>query len=194
MIKLPRTASGGPCPSSPHRHGHSRLAEELLLQKELTEELPPACALACPLGKDHLQEIELTIRPDEGPYSGGAFLFCIRVPQGYPADPPTVRCLTKVFHPAIDPEGHTDLPYLKESWSQEGRLRTVFHALVQLFQLPDREDALNHAAGELLHRDRVAFNEQVRRSIAEGATVAGIHYPPALGERTIHLAPSCGED
>ncbi len=35
---------------------------------------------------------------------GGAFLFTFAVPNGYPHDPPKVKCVTKVYHPNIDLE------------------------------------------------------------------------------------------
>eukprot|EP00887_Chlorella_sp_A99_P004944 scaffold4.g4944.t1 len=190
MINLgQRQRSGGSNPSSPHAHlGHSRAAEELRLQKELTEtELPSGVQLSFPHGKDRLADFHLTITPEAGCYRRGTFLFRFQVPQGYPQDPPKVRCLTKVFHPSIDPEGHTDLPFLREGWSPEaGNLRIVIYALCQLFQLPDRVvDALNHDAGEMLHRDHAAFEAQVQQSVRDGATIGRVYYPPARGEETV---------
>ena len=59
---------------------------------------------------------EVVLRPDEGLYSGGAFLFSFAVPPSYPHDPPKVKCLTRVFHPNIDLEGNVCLNVLREDW------------------------------------------------------------------------------
>nr|XP_025883751.1 uncharacterized protein LOC104645363 [Solanum lycopersicum] len=45
---------------------------------------------------------EVTIRPDEGYYVGGTFVFSFSISSIYPPEAPKVKCKTKVYHPNID--------------------------------------------------------------------------------------------
>uniref|UniRef100_J3M317 UBC core domain-containing protein n=1 Tax=Oryza brachyantha TaxID=4533 RepID=J3M317_ORYBR len=49
---------------------------------------------------------EIIVRPDEGYYLGGTFVFTFQVSPSYPHEPPKVKCNTKVYHPNIDLEGN----------------------------------------------------------------------------------------
>ncbi|PWZ24646.1 hypothetical protein Zm00014a_024182, partial [Zea mays] len=64
-------------------------AGELRLHKDISElNLPKTTSISFPNGKDDLMNFEITIRPDEGYYMGGAFVFTFQVSPSYPHDPP----------------------------------------------------------------------------------------------------------
>ncbi|PSC69946.1 NEDD8-conjugating enzyme Ubc12 [Micractinium conductrix] len=173
-------------PRSPSRSPTTQ-AGSLRLQKDLSElDLPASnVELRFPHGADRLSRFEVALRPDEGCYAGGNFLFEFRVPDSYPSDPPQVRALTQVFHPAIDTEGHVDMSLLGADWRPDMSIKTVIYGLHRLFLLPDSDDSLNSAAGSLMHSDRPGFNRAVEESVAQGATIAGKFYPAAHGERNL---------
>jgi hypothetical protein len=79
-------------------------------------DLPKGVTTRFPGGADAIMAFEVVLRPDEGLYAGGAFLFSFAVPASYPHDPPKVKCLTRVFHPNIDLEGNVCLNVLREDW------------------------------------------------------------------------------
>lgn len=163
-----------------------RKAEEMRLQKDLSElDLPSNVRLSFPRGVEHMCEFEVALTPDEGCYAGGTFVFMFRVPESYPSDPPRVKCLTQVFHPAIDTEGHVDLSFLRDEWRPDMSIKTVIYGLHRLFLLPDTDDALNTAAGSLLHNNRSVFEQAVHDSVLSGATIHGKYYPAAVGERNV---------
>jgi hypothetical protein len=64
---------------------------------DLTElSLPSNISIKFPEGKEKPMHFEITIKPDEGCYRSGKFLFDFQISTGYPYDAPKVKCKTKV--------------------------------------------------------------------------------------------------
>uniref|UniRef100_A0A803MQT6 UBC core domain-containing protein n=1 Tax=Chenopodium quinoa TaxID=63459 RepID=A0A803MQT6_CHEQI len=130
--------------------------------------LPKSCTMSFPNGKDDLMNFEVTIRPDEGYYLGGTFVFTFQVPSVYPHEPPKVKCKTKVYHPNIDLEGNVCLNILREDWKPVLNVNTVIYGLYHLFTQPNYEDPLNHDAAAVLRDNPKMFESNVRRAMAGG--------------------------
>lgn len=58
--------------------------------------LPSNIHINFPEGKEKPMHFEITIKPDEGYYRSGKFLFDFQISTGYPYDAPKVKCKTKV--------------------------------------------------------------------------------------------------
>ncbi|KAF8405174.1 hypothetical protein HHK36_010074 [Tetracentron sinense] len=130
--------------------------------------LPKTCAILFPNGKDDLMNFEVTIRPDEGYYLGGIFVFSFKVPPIYPHEAPKVKCKTKVYHPNIDLEGNVCLNILREDWKPVLNINTIIFGLSHLFTQPNHEDPLNHDAAAVLGDNPKMFESNVRRAMAGG--------------------------
>ncbi|KAK3195545.1 hypothetical protein Dsin_026855 [Dipteronia sinensis] len=172
---------------------------ELRLHKDIGElNLPKTCNIAFPNGKDDLMNFEVTIRPDEGYYLGGNFVFTFSVSPIYPHEAPKVKCKTKVYHPNIDLEGNVCLNILREDWKPVLNINTIIYGLFHLFtvsifssllalatkclfcffyflltvctcvQQPNYEDPLNHEAAAVLRDNPKLFESNVRRAMAGG--------------------------
>ncbi|KAL9267873.1 putative NEDD8-conjugating enzyme Ubc12-like [Drosera capensis] len=149
--------------------GKKQTAGELRLHKDITElNLPKACQIQFPNGKDDLMNFEVTICPDEGYYRGGSFLFSFQVPGFYPHEPPKVKCKTKVYHPNIDLEGNVCLNILREDWKPVFNINTIVYGLYHLFTQPNHEDPLNKEAAMVLRENPKMFESNVRRAMAGG--------------------------
>ncbi|KAG7579631.1 Ubiquitin-conjugating enzyme E2 [Arabidopsis thaliana x Arabidopsis arenosa] len=73
-------------------------AGELRLHKDISElNLPKSCKISFPNGKNDLMNFEVTIKPDEGYYMNGKFVFTFQVSNVYPHEAPKVKCKTKVM-------------------------------------------------------------------------------------------------
>ncbi|CAI9110715.1 OLC1v1010784C1 [Oldenlandia corymbosa var. corymbosa] len=144
-------------------------AGELRVQKDMSElNLPKTCKITFPNGKDDLMHFEISIRPDEGYYLGGNFLFSFEVPPVYPHEPPKVKCKTKVYHPNIDLEGNVCLNVLREDWKPVLNINTIVYGLTHLFTEPNHEDPLNHDAAAVLRDNPKLFQSNVRKAMAGG--------------------------
>ncbi|CAK7339519.1 unnamed protein product [Dovyalis caffra] len=144
-------------------------AGELRLHKDISElNLPKSCTMTFPNGKDELMNFEVSIRPDEGYYLGGTFLFSFQVSAIYPHEAPKVKCKTKVYHPNIDLEGNVCLNILREDWKPVLNINTIIYGLYHLFTEPNYEDPLNHDAAAVLRDNPKMFESNVRRAMAGG--------------------------
>ncbi|KAG2578394.1 probable NEDD8-conjugating enzyme Ubc12-like [Panicum virgatum] len=153
---------------------------ELRLHKDIAElNLPKTTKISFPNGKDDLMNFEATIKPDEGYYVGGKFLFTFQVPPAYPHEPPKVKCKTKVYHPNIDLEGNVCLNILREDWKPVLNINTIVYGLNLLFSQPNDEDPLNHEAAAVLRDDPKKFEKNVHRAMA-GGYVGEIHFPRCM--------------
>ncbi|PAV78267.1 hypothetical protein WR25_17663 isoform D [Diploscapter pachys] len=72
------------------------------------------CRLTFPSTSER-HEMYLTITPQEGYYRGGTFKFHISVPPEYNIVPPTVKCLTRIWHPNIAEDGAICLSILRQN-------------------------------------------------------------------------------
>jgi len=128
-------------------------------------------------GKDDLMNFKLAITPRDGLYYGGTFTFDFKVPSTYPHDAPKVLCLTPVYHPNIDMEGHVCLNILREDWKPVLTISSVFLGLEYLFIEPNPDDPLNKEAAEKLASDKRGFSNAVTRSLrGETLRVGGKDY------------------
>lgn len=142
---------------------------ELRVQKDISElNLAKTTEIAFPKGKDNLLDFEITIRPDEGYYTGGTFVFSFQIPTVYPHEAPKVKCKTKVYHPNIDLEGNVCLNILREDWKPVLSVNSIVYGLQYLFLDPNPDDPLNHEAAEVLRDNPRQFESNVRKSMAGG--------------------------
>lgn len=118
---------------------------------------------------DDLRQFTLTVRPDEGYWKGGTFVFEIHVPTEYNIKPPTVECKTRIWHPNINEDGKICLSILREhsldgtGWLPTRTLKDVVLGLNALFtDLCDFDDPLNLAAAEEHSIDKRSFERKVR--------------------------------
>lgn len=149
--------------------GRKQSAGELRVQKDISElNLPSTMKIAFPEGKDNLLKFEITIRPDEGYYLGGTFVFSFDIQPSYPHEAPKVKCKTKVYHPNIDLEGNVCLNILREDWKPVLSINSIIYGLQFLFLDPNPDDPLNHEAAEVLRSNPRQFEYNVKRSMAGG--------------------------
>ncbi|NWY22530.1 UBC12 enzyme, partial [Aphelocoma coerulescens] len=136
-------------------------AAQLRIQKDINElNLPKTCEIDFS-DQDDLLHFRLLICPDEVGLSPP-------VGQGYPHDPPKVKCETMVYHPNIDLEGNVCLNILREDWKPVLTINSIIYGLQYLFLEPNPEDPLNKEAAEVLQSNRRLFEQNVQRSLRGG--------------------------
>jgi len=123
------------------------------LQQELKSlQKEPLEGFTVKLVNDNLFEWEVGIYgPPNTLYQGGYFKSSIKFPPDYPYSPPTVRFLTKMWHPNIyengdvcisilhppvdDPTNNSELP--SEKWNPAQNVRTIMMSIISLLNEPN---------------------------------------------------------
>ncbi len=123
--------------------------------------------------QEDLLNFKITIKPYEGIYKGGTFVFDFKTPPSYPHDAPKVLCETTVFHPNIDMEGHVCLNILREDWKPVLTIQSIIMGLQFLMLEPNADDPLNKEAAGMLNENRRKFENTVRETFRGRAMMVG---------------------
>lgn len=119
--------------------------------------------------------------PVDTPYDGGVFQLDIRCGTDYPLAPPSIKFVTRIFHPNVHfRTGDICLDILKKEWSPAWGLQAACRAVLALLSDPDAESPLNCDAGNMIRgNDLLAYN-----STAKFYTVENAHFiawpPPSV--------------
>jgi len=148
------------------------------VQKDMSElKLEKGVSIDFCNGEKELMKWKLIIKPDDGIYKGGTFVFDVKVPDTYPHDPPKILCETTIFHPNIDMEGHVCLNILREDWKPVLTMSSVIMGMQFLMLEPNPDDPLNKEAAAMLASDKDNFKRTVMHTFnGRAMTVAGQRY------------------
>ncbi|EPY50173.1 ubiquitin conjugating enzyme Ubc13 [Schizosaccharomyces cryophilus OY26] len=114
----------------------------------LTRDPPPGIE-ASPM-EDNLRYFQITIEgPHQSAYDGGKFHLELFLPEEYPMMPPSVRFLTKIYHPNVDKLGRICLSTLKKDWSPALQIRTVLLSIQALMGAPNPDDPLDNDVAKI---------------------------------------------
>lgn len=104
--------------------------------------------------------------PEDSPYRDGVFKLEITVPERYPFTPPSVRFLTKIYHPNIDENGRICLDLLKippkGAWKPTISLEGLLIAVRMLLQQPNPDDPLMVELGFEYKQCKSEFESKAR--------------------------------
>ena len=150
---------------------HKRLQKEL---KEMITEAPQNTSGGPVDEKDLFKWKATIIGPDNTPYAGGVFHLSLHFPSDYPFRPPTVKFLTKIYHPNVDKNGNICLDILKHgtqgnTWSPVLNTPKVLLSILALLNEPNPDSALEMEIAKELKFNRQQFNENARAYTLEHA-------------------------
>ncbi|KAH3767607.1 ubiquitin-conjugating enzyme E2 M [Pelomyxa schiedti] len=146
----------------------ARAMAEMRCQKDISEmDRCPGTTITFPDPTNFMHFI-VKVKPPEGLYAGGEFIFSVKVPATYPYDPPKVHCDTLIYHPNIDWEGHVCLNILRQDWMPVLSVGAVIFGLLHLFLEPNADDPLNKEAADSMVSRPAEFERNVKATLRGG--------------------------
>tara|TARA_Y100000813_G_C24074885_1_gene310550 strand:+ start:181 stop:624 length:444 start_codon:yes stop_codon:yes gene_type:complete len=115
---------------------------------------------------ENINEIDAIIEgPPDTPYEKGSFKLLIKPTEQYPLKPPTVKFVSKIFHPNVYRDGKICVDILQGEWTPTLRISTILISIRSLLMDPNPNSPANAEAATLFKKDKSKFNDMVRQTI-----------------------------
>ncbi|XP_027294915.1 ubiquitin/ISG15-conjugating enzyme E2 L6 isoform X1 [Cricetulus griseus] len=103
----------------------------------------------------------MLLLPDQPPYHLKAFHLQIDFPRDYPLRPPTLKFITKIYHPNVREDGQVCLPLISiENWKPSTKTCQVLEALNMLVGRPNPEEPVRLELADLLTQNPEMFKRK----------------------------------
>lgn len=128
---------------------------------------PPSGISASPIDGDILLWQAVIFGPEDTPWEGGTFKLLLTFTEEYPNKPPTVKFLSKMFHPNIYLDGKICLDILQNQWSPIYDIAAILTSIQSLLCDPNPASPANGEAARLYEENRTEYTRRVREVVME---------------------------
>ena len=139
----------------------------------------PIDGVSININEDNIKEWDLTIMgPPDTMYEGGFFRAKMTFPNNFPMHPPTLKFISKIYHPNIYPDGKVCISILhppgedkwgyekaEERWRPVHTINSILLSVISLFSSPNDESPANIDAGKDWRENRELFRKKVNECI-----------------------------
>ncbi|VVC37513.1 Ubiquitin-conjugating enzyme E2,Ubiquitin-conjugating enzyme/RWD-like,Ubiquitin-conjugating enzyme [Cinara cedri] len=106
--------------------------------------------------------------PPDTPFEDGIFKLTIEFTEEYPNKPPTVKFISKMFHPNIYAEnGDICLDILQNHWSPTYDIAAILTSIQSLLSDPNPNSPANSLAAQLYKENRKEYDNQVKKCVEQ---------------------------
>ena len=105
--------------------------------------------------------------PEDSIWEGGIFTLRMKFSDDYPSKPPSIKFLTKMFHPNIYSDGSICLDILKEKWSPVYDVLSVLMSIQSLLNDPNPNSPANGEAAQLFSQNYQEYCSRVKKIIEQ---------------------------
>eukprot|EP01120_Amphizonella_sp_Union-15-10_P007912 TRINITY_DN273_c0_g1_i1.p1 TRINITY_DN273_c0_g1~~TRINITY_DN273_c0_g1_i1.p1 ORF type:complete len:153 (+),score=33.84 TRINITY_DN273_c0_g1_i1:66-524(+) len=101
--------------------------------------------------------------PEKTPYEKGLFVIEMEMPPEYPFKPPTVKFLTKTYHPNIQQkDGQICAEILGKSWSPQIKINEVLLTVRTMLAEPNIDSPLEEDVANEFRSNRKKFDQTAK--------------------------------
>lgn len=145
------------------------------IEMERFKKNPPSGIYCDFVDDSKIDQLEASILgPSDSPYSEGVFNIKIQIPERYPFEPPSMRFVTKIYHPNIDTQGRICLNALKMppngAWKPSLNIAQLLVALQNLLLEPNPDDPLMEEIAEIFKHNSKFFKQTAKKWTIQYAT------------------------
>ncbi|KAH9728604.1 UBC core domain-containing protein [Citrus sinensis] len=103
-------------------------------------------------------------------FSFGTFKLTLQFTEDYPNKPPTVRFVSRMFHPNIYADGSICLDILQNQWSPIYDVAAILTSIQSLLCDPNPNSPANSEAARLFSENKREYNRRVREIVEQSWT------------------------
>ncbi|KAF3431422.1 hypothetical protein FNV43_RR26153 [Rhamnella rubrinervis] len=123
---------------------------------------PPAGISGAPQDNNIMLWNAVIFGPDDTPWDGGTFKLTLQFTEDYPNKPPTVRFVSRMFHPNIYADGSICLDILQNQWSPIYDVAAILTSIQSLLCDPNPNSPANSEAARMFSENKREYNRRVR--------------------------------
>ncbi|KAL2505065.1 Ubiquitin-conjugating enzyme E2 2 [Abeliophyllum distichum] len=131
---------------------------------------PPAGISGAPYDNNIMLWNAVIFGPDDTPWDGGTFKLTLQFTEDYPNKPPTVRFISRMFHPNIYADGSICLDILQNQWSPIYDVAAILTSIQSLLCDPNPNSPANSEAARLFSENKREYNRKVREIVEQSWT------------------------
>ncbi|KAJ6812892.1 uncharacterized protein M6B38_146150 [Iris pallida] len=123
---------------------------------------PPAGISGAPHDNNIMLWNAVIFGPDDTPWDGGTFKLTLQFSEDYPNKPPTVRFVSRMFHPNIYADGSICLDILQNQWSPIYDVAAILTSIQSLLCDPNPNSPANSKLHGCFSENKRDYNRKVR--------------------------------
>lgn len=100
----------------------------------------------------------------------GTFKLTLQFSEDYPNKPPTVRFVSRMFHPNIYADGSICLDILQNQWSPIYDVAAILTSIQSLLCDPNPNSPANSEAARMFSENKREYNRKVREVVEQSWT------------------------
>jgi ubiquitin-conjugating enzyme E2 A len=128
---------------------------------------PPEGVNGAPLDNDIMQWHAVIFGPDDTAWEDGTFKLTLEFTEEYPNKAPTVKFVTKMFHPNIYADGSICLDILQNQWSPIYDISAILTSIQSLLCDPNPSSPANSEAARLYGENRREYERKVKEIVEQ---------------------------
>lgn len=153
--------------------------------KRLQED-PPAGVSGAPSDNNIMSWNAVIFGPEGTPFEDGTFKLVIEFTEEYPNKPPTVRFVSKMFHPNVYADGSICLDILQNRWSPTYDVSSILTSIQSLLDEPNPNSPANSQVAQLVKKT----SENTRRGYLPLWSRVGVTANPSTATTVLCHLPS----
>ncbi|CAO2622678.1 Ubiquitin-conjugating enzyme E2 A, partial [Lemmus lemmus] len=159
----PGNAAPGICPSSdPSKEMSTPARRRLMRDFKRLQEDPPAGVSGAPSENNIMVWNAVIFGFLFPPFlTTGTFKLTIEFTEEYPNKPPTVRFVSKMFHPNVYADGSICLDILQNRWSPTYDVSSILTSIQSLLDEPNPNSPANSQAAQLYQENKREYEKRV---------------------------------
>ncbi|KAI6206763.1 UBC core domain-containing protein [Aphelenchoides besseyi] len=127
--------------------------------KKLQED-PPAGISGAPTEDNIMVWEAIIFGPVDTPFEDGTFKLSLEFTEEYPNRPPTVKFISKMFHPNVYADGSICLDILQNRWAPTYDVAGVLTSIQSLLDEPNPNSPANSVAAQLYQENRREYEKK----------------------------------